>query len=129
MTDVMTEVFDGIYNAVIAEYPTADFADHYVDQPPMFPHIQIWDESNTTPRSGMNLSGDECFSNIVIHLEIFDNTADGGNTEVVEAILRIIDPVMRLQGFRRTYSAPVPNFRDASVYRNVSRYSKITPNN
>ena len=77
----------------------------------------------------MNLSGDECFSNIVYHIEIFDNGLDGTGKQNVERILAIIDPVMRLMGFRRTYSAPVPNFDDASVYRKVVRYSKIQPNN
>lgn len=129
MVDLMPDVFDAIYNAVTAEYPDADLASHYVNQPSAFPHVQAWDESNTTPREGMNLSGDECFSNIVIHIEIFDNMLDGEGSENVEKILALIDPVMRMLGFRRTYNAPVPNYNDASVYRKVVRYTKLQPNN
>lgn len=129
MVDTQVEVFNAVYDAVTAEYPDADMADHYVNQPPMFPHVQLWDESNTTSARGMNLSGDECFSNVVYHLEIFDNGLNGEGKRKVERILAIIDPIMRLMGFRRTYCAPVPNFNDASVYRMVVRYSKIQPNN
>ena len=129
MVDTQVDVFNAVYTAVTAEIPNADLADHYVNQPAAFPHVQLWDESNTTSREGMNLSGDECFSNVVYHFEIFDNGLDGSGKDMVERILAIIDPVMRQMGFRRTYSAPVPNFDDASVYRKVVRYSKIQPNN
>ena len=128
MVDVQTEAFNAVYNAVSARYPSADFATSYVNQPSAFPHIQLWDESNTTPRSGINLSGDECFSNVVLHIEIFDNSLDGDAQVIVEDILSIIDPVLRQLGYRRTYNAPIPNFKDASVYRKVVRYSKIQPN-
>lgn len=128
MKDETTNVFDAVYNAVIAVFPTADLSTHYVNQPASFPHVQLWDESNTTPRTGMNLSGDECFSNIVIHFEVFDNMLDGEGVENVKKIFSLIDPVMRLQGYRRTYYAPVPNYDDASVYREIARYSKIQPN-
>lgn len=123
------EVFNAIYDAVVGEFPNADFATHYVNQPANFPHVQVWDESNTVGYNGMNLSGDECFSNVVLHLEIFDNMLDGEGADNVERILFLIDPVLRMQGFRRTYCAPVPNFDDASVYRMVVRYSKLQPNN
>lgn len=128
MKDETTNVFDAVYNAVIAVFPTADLSTHYVNQPASFPHVQLWDESNTTPRTGMNLSGDECFSNIVMHFEAFDNMLDGEGVENVKKIFSLIDPVMRLQGYRRTYYAPVPNYDDASVYREIARYSKIQPN-
>lgn len=128
MIDVMTDIFDSVYNAVTAEFPTADLATNYVNQPASFPHLQMWTESNTAPRTGMNLSGDECFSNIVIHFEGFDNMLDGEGMENVKKMFSIIDPVMRVQGYRRTYYAPVPNYDDASVYREVARYSKIQPN-
>ena len=128
MVDYMPEVFDTLYNVVTEEYPEADLASEYVNQPSAFPHVQIWKESDTTPRNGMNLSGDECFSNVAVHIEIFDNGTDGLGKENVEKILSLIDPAMRLMGFRRTYCSPVPNFRDASVYRVVARYSKIQPN-
>lgn len=129
MVDIQTEVFNAVYTAVIAEVPETDLADHYVNQPAAFPHIQLWDESNTTNYAGMNLSGVECFSNIVYHFEFFDNGPNGEGKVMVEKLLAIVDPVMRLMGFRRTYSAPVPNFDDASVFRKVARYSKIQPNN
>lgn len=128
MYQIITDIFDDVYNAVTGEYPGADLATHYVNQPANFPHIQLWEESNTTPRSGMNLSGDECFSNVVVHFEYFDNSTNGKNVEVVKKIATIIDPVMRMKGYRRTYYAPVPNFDDASVYREIARYSKIQPN-
>lgn len=128
MVEVIPEIFNEVYNAVSPSYPTADFADHYVNQPSNFPHVQLWDESNTTGRNGMNLSGDECFSNIVIHFEIFDHLLDGEGANNVDAILALIDPVMRRLGYRRTYSAPVPNYKDATIARKVSRYSKLQPN-
>lgn len=128
MIDVMTDIFNSVYDAITAEFPDADLADHYVNQPATFPHLQMWKESDTTPRSGVNLSGDECFSNLVIHFEGFDNILDGVGKENVEKMFSILDPVMRLMGYRRTYCAPVPNYNDASVYREIARYSKIQPN-
>lgn len=129
MVDIEAKIFNEIYNAVTAEFPSADFATHYVNQPSAFPHVQVWDESNTVNREGMNLTGDECFSNIVFHFELFDNMLNGEGKDNVTKMLSLIDPVMRLNGFRRTYNAPVPNYDDASVYRRVVRYSKIQPNN
>lgn len=128
MMDVISNIFDDIYNAVITQYPDADLATHYVNQPASFPHLQLWDESNTAGRMDMNLSGDECFSNIVIHFEAFDNTLDGQGVDNVKGIFALIDPVMRLKGYRRTYYAPVPNYDDASIYREIARYSKKEPN-
>lgn len=129
MVDIEAKIFNEIYTVVTAEFPSADFATHYVNQPSAFPHVQVWDESNTVNREGMNLSGDECFANIVFHLELFDNMLNGEGKDNVTRMLALIDPVMRLNGFRRTYNAPVPNYDDASVYRRVVRYSKIQPNN
>lgn len=128
MKDLTTDVFDAVYNAVITEFPTADLATHYVNQPASFPHMQLWDESNTTPRTGVTLSGTECFSNVVFHFEGFDNILDGEGVTNVKRMFELVDPVMRMMGFRRTYYAPVPNYDDASIYREVARYSKIQPN-
>lgn len=128
MVDIETTVFNSVYDAVTAVYTDADISTHYVNQPSSFPHVQMYEESNTTNRNGMNLTGMECFSNLVYHFEIFDNNIDGKGKETVKAILAIIDPVMRRLGFRRTYCAPVPNYDDASIYRYVVRYSKIQPN-
>lgn len=128
MQEVITDIFDSVYNAVTAEFPNADLATGYVNQPSSFPHVQMWEESNTTPRLGMNLGGDECFSNVVVHFEYFDNALNGMSMENVKKIAQIVDPIMRRFGYRRTYYAPVPNFDDASVYREIARYSKILPN-
>ena len=128
MVDIEATVFNEVYDAVIAVYPTADIASHYVNQPSSFPHVQVYEESNTTNRAGMNLTGQECFSNLVYHFEIFDNDLDGKGKETTKGVLSAIDPAMRRLGFRRTYCAPVPNYNDASIYRYVVRYSKIQPN-
>lgn len=129
MYQTITDVFDEIYNAVTAEFPTADLATHYVNQPASFPHVQLWDESNTTSTRDMNLTGDECFSNVVIHFEVFDNMLDGVGIDNVKKIISIIDPIMRRKGYRRTYYAPVHNFQDATIYREIARYSGKQPNN
>lgn len=126
MVDVMPEVFDAIYNAVTAEYPSADLSSDYVAQPASFPHVQVWDESNTVSSSGMNLSGDECFSSIVIHVEIFDNTLNG--KMIVDSISRIVSKTMLHLGYTRSYSSPVPNYENASIARRVERYRRIQPN-
>ena len=128
MVDIEKTVFNEVYDAVTAEYANADIATHYVNRPSSFPHVQLYEESSTTSRSGMNLTGMECFSNLVYHFEIFDNDLDGKGKETCKAILAIIDTVMRRLGFRRTYCSPVPNYDDASIYRYVVRYSKIQPN-
>ena len=128
MIDIEATVFNAVYDAVTAVYPTADISSHYVNQPSSFPHVQVYEESNTVNRSGMDLSGNECFSNLVYHIEIFDNNVDGNGKTNVKAIIALIDPVMRKLAFRRTYCAPVPNYENASIYRTVVRYSKIQPN-
>ena len=80
MQNPIADIFDDIYTAVTTQYTDADLATHYVNQPACFPHVQMWDESNTAGRNDMNLSGDECFSNIVIHFEAFDNLLNCGRT-------------------------------------------------
>ena len=53
MVEVITDIFNDVYDAITAQFPSADLADHYVPQPAIFPHVQLWDESNTTGREGM----------------------------------------------------------------------------
>ena len=127
-TELDTIVFNAIYNAVSTSYESADFSGHYVPQPPSFPHVQVWKESDTVALRDMTLSGTECFSTVIYHVEVFDNEIDGGGMQNVDAICEIINNVMLSLGFRRTYSAPVPNFEDASVYRKVQRYSRKQEN-
>lgn len=129
MYDPLNEIFNDVYDAITAEFPTADLATHYVNQPSSFPHLQLWNESNTTGRGDLNLSGDECFSNIVIHFEGFDNLLDGVGIDNVKKMFKIIDHIMRHKGYRRTYYAPVHNFNDATIYREIARYSGKQPNN
>lgn len=129
MQNPIADIFDDIYTAVTTQYTDADLATHYVNQPACFPHVQMWDESNTAGRNDMNLSGDECFSNIVIHFEAFDNLLNGEGIEVVKTIMNLIDTVMRGKGYRRTYYAPVHNYQDATIYREIARYSRKQPNN
>lgn len=128
MVDIENKIFNAIYDAVVTQYSSADIATHYVNEPASFPHVQVYEESNTSPRYGMNLNGDECFSNLVYHVEIFDNMLDGEGKVNCKAILALIDPVMRKLGFRRTYCAPVPNYQDATIYRMVIRYSRLQEN-
>lgn len=128
MLNPVREIFDDIYTAVTTQFPTADLATHYVNQPASFPHVQMWDESNTASRTDMNLNGDECFSNIIIHFEVFDHLLDGEGVDSVKAIFALIDPIMRKRGYRRTYYAPVHNFDDATIYREIARYSSKQPN-
>jgi len=125
----ITDIFNEVYKAVIAEFPNADLATHYVNQPANFPHVQLWIESDTTSRSDLNLSGDECFSNAVIHFEWFDNLLDGVGITNVKRMVAITDSIMRHKGYRRTYYAPVPNYQDATIYREIARYSGKQPNN
>lgn len=129
MYDPISDIFDDIYNAVTAEFPSADLATHYVNQPATFPHVQMWDESNTASRHDMNLSGEECFSNLVIHFEGFDNMLDGVGITNVKKMFEIINRIMLLKGYRRTYYSPVHNFQDATIYREIARYSRKEPNN
>lgn len=128
MKDVIADIFDDVYNAVTGLYPDADLSTHYVNQPPCFPHLQLWEESNTAGRNDMNLNNDECFNNSVIHLEGFDNLLDGEGIDRVKSMFNAIDPILRRKGYRRTYYAPVPNFQDATVYREIARYSGKQPN-
>lgn len=127
MIDVEPTLFDLVCETVWAEYPNADIADRYIHQPSAFPHVQAYLESDTTNRNGMNLSGDECFSNHVLHIEIFDNDIVNGK-ETVKRICNLLDPVLRLRGYRRTYKSPVPNYDEASINRLVVRYSKLQAN-
>lgn len=126
--NAIEDIFDDIYTAVTTRFASADLATCYVNQPANFPHVQMWEESNTAGVRDMNLSGDECYSNLVIHFEVFDNMLDGVGADNVREIFSIIDPIMRRKGYRRTYYAPVANFSDASIYRQIARYSRKQPN-
>lgn len=128
MVDLDSKVFNKIYSKVTAVYSSADIATHYVREPASFPHVQVYEESNTAPRYGMNLSGQECFSNIVYHVEIFDNNVDGVGKKNCKAIAQLVDSAMKDLGFRRTYYGEVPNYQDASIYRLVIRFSRLQEN-
>ena len=126
MTDPTADVFNAVYDAVIALFPSADVQKRYIPQPSAFPHVQVWIESNTANK--VNLSLRECFSSVVVHVEEFDNGLDGIGDENVEAMSQAINKAMLSLGYRRTYSSPVPNYMNATISRKVERYSRILEN-
>lgn len=128
MIDVEIDVFNKVYNAILAEYPSAYITGEYVRMPESFPHVSLIEMSNTVYERASALSKIENAVRVMYEANIYSNLVTGKKSQC-KAILAILDSEMEDMGFIRTQAQPTPNLEDATIYRIVARYERIIANN
>ena len=128
MIDVEIEVFDEVARAVLAEFPEAYVSGEHVEVPASFPAVSIIEAVNQVDESRQDSCDDENAAVLSYSVNVYSNSKSGAKREC-RAIMGIIDDKMRSMNMRRTFSRPVNNAADPSIYRLVARFTGLVDKN
>ena len=128
MIDVEVQVFDEVARAVLAEYPEAYVSGEHVEVPASFPAVSIIEAVNQVDESRQDSSDDENAAVLSYSVNVYSNSKSGAKMEC-KAVMGIIDDKMRSMNMRRTFSRPVNNAADPSIYRLVARFTGLVDKN
>jgi hypothetical protein len=73
---------------------------------------------------GRDSSGIENFANVMYQVDVYSNLNRGKKAQARE-ILAMIDVLMAVNGFTRTFMNPVQNMNDPTIYRITARYTAV----
>lgn len=123
--DCENEVFDRLYESIVAEFPDADISSDVVRVPSSFPHVSIV-MNDTYDVAELKDSGNENnFSSVAFEINVYSNKTSGKKSEC-KKIVDVINREMSAMNFTKTAQTPVLNMDDYSIYRIVSRYNAVT---
>lgn len=123
MIDCEAKVFQACADAFRAAYPGGYIAGEYVPQPPKFPAVSVVEMDNTVDERAMDNGNIENAVNVMYQVDVYSNKNTGKKAQA-KAILALLDDVMAQYRFVRTFSNPVQNFNDATIYRMTARYRR-----
>lgn len=128
MIDVEVDLFDEIARVVLDSYPSAYVTGENVEVPASFPAVSIIEAVNQTEESREDTSDSENAAILSYSVNVYSNSASGAKREC-RAIMKLIDERMRLLNMRRSFSRPVNNAADPSIYRLVARFTGMVDRN
>ena len=108
MIDYEVDVFDEMARVVYERWPEAYVSGEHVERPASFPCVTIIETVNQRDTSRDDTSGDS-------------NSRTGAKSQCRE-IMKALDDRFRLRNMARTFSRPVNNAADPTVYRLVARF-------
>jgi len=120
MIDVETQIFDKVYNAVIAVYPNADVVSETVLAPSAFPCVSLEEADNYSTRNTRDSGSNENHVDVMYELNVYTNKTVGKKAEC-KAIFALVDNTLLSLGFTRTSKTPV-SMDDSTKYRLTGRY-------
>lgn len=123
MIDIESAVFDTVYNAVHASFPSARIDAGYIERSAVFPAVTVV-ETNSVPVSSTNT--DNCaenFTRLSYEVNIYSDKQDTAKSEA-RSIAKVADTAMQSMKFRRTMMHQLPN-QDRTIFRLYMRYEVI----
>lgn len=123
MIDIESKVFDTVYNAVIAQFPSARIDAGYVEASSTFPAVSVV-ETNSVPV--MRTNTDDCSENytrMYYEVNIYSDKQDLAKSEA-KAIAQVVDTAMTGLKAYRTMMHQLPN-QDRTIFRLYLRYEVI----
>lgn len=123
MIDFEAKVFQKCADAFRAEYPNGYIAGEYVAQPPRFPAVSVVEMENVVDERTMDNGNIENAVQVMFQVDVYSNLTKGKKAQC-KAILALIDRQLAEWRFVRTYSNPIQNFNDATIYHMVARYRR-----
>lgn len=128
MIDVEADLYDEIAKLVLESYPNAYVTGENVEIPASFPAVSIIEAVNQTEESREDTSDSENAAILSYSVNVYSNSASEAKQEC-RAIMKLIDERMRLLNMRRSFSRPVNNAADPSIYRLVARFTGMVDRN
>lgn len=123
MIDIENDVFDYVCTKIEEAHPGVSVDGEYADLPAELPAVSIAEKSNSVFER-MRTRNIENAVRVMYEAVVFSGKMDGKREEA-KAILKTMDKAFLDLGFTRTMQNNVPNFRDASIIRIISRYEAI----
>ena len=127
MIDVENEVFDKIYECLIAKFPQINVTSDYVAMPQEFPCASIYEADNFTYEKSQDSASNENHVRVMYEVYVFSNKKSGRKTEC-KSIFEVIDEKMLRMGFTRIIKKPLPQ-DDGESYRLIGRYEAVISKN
>lgn len=123
MIDIENIVFDTVYNALNAQFPSVNITNGYDEQKAIYPTVIIR-QTNNVPIQDMNTDDSaENYTRVTFEIEAVSNKESTARSEL-KGLLNAADTVMQSMKFRRTHmNRPVNT--DRTVYRQYARYEVV----
>lgn len=124
MVDREFEIYNEIYTALHAEYPSLDMSSLYERVPSAFPHASIEEMDNFVYRPTHDNAPEEHHAAVTYEVNVYSNKTQGKKAEAKE-IMDAIDRCFYNMNFTRISRMPVPNLEDSTIYRITARYQAV----
>jgi hypothetical protein len=123
MIDIESIVFDTVYNAVIAEFPTARVDAGYIEKSATFPAVEVI-ETNSVPVRDTNTDDNaENYTRLYYEVNIYSDKQNTAKSEA-RAIAKVVDDAMQSLKCYRTMMHQLPN-QDRTIFRLYMRYEVV----
>lgn len=124
MIDIENEVFTKVINHVRADsrFTSIEGDTVYNPTPPSFPYIELYESTNSVSYDGIDSSHIENRVYVSYEINVYSNKTSGKKAEC-KAVSSLVDEAMTRLGFTRESKAAIPNIADATIYRELLRYS------
>lgn len=123
MLNIESKVFDTVYNAVIAVFPSARVDAGYVETSAVFPAVSVIETNNVPVQRTNTDDNSENYTRLYYEVNIYSDKQDTAKSEA-RSIAEVVDTAMKSLKFYRTMMHQLPNY-DRTVYRLYMRYEVI----
>lgn len=123
MIDPEFAVFDAVSDEVKLMYPNLYMTGDVSFAPSQFPAVSIVEKNNSVVQR-MRTDRIENAVSLMYEANVYSNKVGYSKVEAKE-ILSVVDAAFEKIGFTRTFSNPVQNLEDKTVYRIVARYEAV----
>lgn len=120
MIDCENEVYTMVATALRSQFPGIDVASDYVDAPSSLPHASIYMADDYAPLREQS-NNPNTYAVLMFQVDVYSNKVDGKKTEA-KKIANFISDLLSAHNFTRMSQSPMPNLRDAGIYRITARY-------
>ncbi len=123
MIDIQSLVFDRLYTAIAAQYPSANVTTAYVDETAIFPAVVLEQVDNVPLMYSQTDDNAENHARITFEVAVYSDKKDTAESECSD-LLQIVDNVMSSMKFRRTRRDKSRSLT-RTIFRQYARYSVI----
>lgn len=123
MIDPEFAVYDAVSDRVKAKFPDLYMTGDVSFAPSQFPAVSIVETNNSVLQNMRTLKIENAVS-LMYEVNVYSNKVGYSKMEA-KSILTAVDEAFVDFGFTRTFSNPVQNLEDKTVFRIVARYEAV----
>lgn len=127
MIDIENEVFDSVYEDLVAKFPDISVTSDYVAMPSEFPCVSLYEADNASYDKTQDSGSNENHAKVMYEVYVFSNKKSARKTEC-KTIFGVVDAKMLSMGFTRIAKQPFPR-DDGAIYQLIGRYEAVVSKN